>query len=343
MLKSYIIRVAGGLAVLAGAGLGQVTTPSKPPLSFEVASIKPVGPLDRGALLSGMKPAMSIDNDRVYIGSMSLMELICQAFEVSRNRVVGGPAWLSRQDGERFGVVAKMPYGATRAQAPEMLQALLAARFQLAAHREKRDISVYALVVSKGGPKLDEAVPAPPAPASANGAPEKPHANKSATGDAASSKPASAKDGDRSFAGAERGTVSRTAGGMLFNSPGFRREVNDNGHVRFEYDSLAMEGFANLVSRYLDRPVVDQTGLKGNYQVSYEIDFKAIAMAMMNKDLMSTGQQAANPAAMEDRPMSDPVDAISSSVKKLGLKLESRVLPCDVLVIDHIAKTPTEN
>jgi uncharacterized protein (TIGR03435 family) len=44
-----------------------------------------------------------------------------------------------------------MPDGATRTQVPEMLQALLAARFQVVAHREKRDISVYALVVAKVG------------------------------------------------------------------------------------------------------------------------------------------------------------------------------------------------
>ncbi len=206
MLKSYIIRAAGGLAVLAVAALGQVATPSRPPLSFEVASIKPVGPLDRGALLSGMKPGMSIDNDRVYIGSMSLMELICQAYEVSRNRIVGGPAWLSRQDAERFGIVAKMPDGATKGQAPEMLQALLAARFQLAAHHEKRDIPVYALVVAKGGPKLEESAPDPPVPASASEAPEAPQAGQSATGNAASPKPAPAKDGERPLAGeGERG------------------------------------------------------------------------------------------------------------------------------------------
>ena len=236
-----------------------------------------------------------------------------------------------------------MPDGATRTQVPEMLQALLAARFQVVAHREKRDISVYALVVAKGGPKLEEAVPDPPAPASVSGASETPQANQSATGDAASSKPGSAKGGERSFAGGGgRATVSRTAGGMVFNRPGYRWKVSENGQERFEYDSLTMERFAGLLSQYLDRPVVDQTGLKGNYQVSYEIDFKAYAMAMMNKQLMTIVKPAVNPAEMEDR-IPDLGDVISSSVKKLGLKLESRVLPCDVLVIDRLEKTPTEN
>jgi uncharacterized protein (TIGR03435 family) len=343
LLKGWIMRIVAGLAALEGAAIGQVTTPSKPPLSFEVASVKPVGPLDHRALSSGMVPGMSIDNDRVYIGSISLMELVSQAYEVSRNRVAGGPTWLSRLDAERFGVVAKFPDGATRDQVPEMLQALLATRFQLVAHREKRDISAYALVVSKGGPRLQEAAPDAPAPAISGEGSGTAQASQPAVGDAAPSKPASAKGGEWSFDdGGERGTASRTAGGAVFNSAGLRREVSDNGRIRFEYNSLTMERFASLLGRYLDRPVVDQTRLKGKYQVSYEIDFKAVAMALINSDFMNVGKPGVNPAEMGD-PIPDPGEAISSSVKKLGLKLDPRVLPCDVLVIDHIEKTPTEN
>jgi uncharacterized protein (TIGR03435 family) len=35
-----------------------------------------------------------------------------------------------------------------------MMQALLAERFKLALHREKRDLPMYALVVAKGGPRI---------------------------------------------------------------------------------------------------------------------------------------------------------------------------------------------
>ena len=330
MLRSYIIRAVGGLAILAGATLGQVITPSKFPLSFEVASIKPVGPLD-----SGVKPGMSVDNDRVYIGSLSLMELVCQAYEVSRNQIVAGPAWLSRQDSERFAIVAKMPDGAVRKQVPEMLRALLAARFRLVAHREKRDTSVYALVVAKGGPRLEEAAADPPALGETK-ASEALQPNQSANGETASSKPAAAKDNERpSVGGGERPTISRTAGGFTINGRGFRRTVSEHGQVRFEYDSLTMERFASLLSQYLDRPVVENTELKGNYRVSYEIDVNAIATAMMNKDSMSVGKP--------DDQILDPGAAIFSSVRKLGLKLDARILPCDVLVVDHVEKTPTEN
>jgi len=41
----------------------------------------------------------------------------------------------------------------------QMLQALLANRFQLTVHREKNELTVYRLVIAKGGPKLHEANP----------------------------------------------------------------------------------------------------------------------------------------------------------------------------------------
>jgi uncharacterized protein (TIGR03435 family) len=249
---------------------------------------------------------MSIDNARVYIGSTSVVELVCRAYNVSRSQVVGGPAWLSASNVERFEIVAKMPDGATKEQVPEMLQALLAERFKLVAHRERRDTSVYALVVGKGGPKLKEAVPAP---ASAGEASEASQGNKSVVN-------------------------SRGSGP-------FRMKAGENGQVRIEYDSLTMEGFASVLSHYLDRPVVDQTGLKGSYQVSYETNLMAMA-SKARANLALAPRPASNPAAAADAIL-DPDDSIFSSVKQLGLKLDSRELPCDVVVIDHIERTPTKN
>src|ERR1700760_1426055 len=165
---SRILVTVSCLMLVTRAAPGQAAPSSTSHLSFEVASIRPVGPIERGALLSDMNPPLSIDGHQVYVGSMSLMELICQAFEVSRNRIIGGAAWLGREDAQRFAIVAKMPEGASTAQAPEMLQALLAARFQLVVGREKRKIPVYALVVAKSGPHLAEEVPLPPVLASAD-------------------------------------------------------------------------------------------------------------------------------------------------------------------------------
>ena len=68
---------------------------------------------------------------------------------------ISGPGWL---DSERYDIVAKLPRGATKAEFMVMLQNLLAERFKLTLHREKKDLPMYALVVGKNGPKMKESV-----------------------------------------------------------------------------------------------------------------------------------------------------------------------------------------
>ena len=259
-------------------------TPLKSRLSFEVASIKPVEPLDARAIMSGRLPGISVDKAFVHISNERLMDMVRWAYRVSRHHVVGGPVWLSAANAERFDIVAKMPDGATQEQAPEMLQTLLAERFGLVAHREKRDGLAYALTVRRGGARLKEAAPELNVP-----------------------------DGE-----------------------GPRTLNGENGRVRFEFDSVTMERFASLLSRYLDRPVVDRTGLEGRYQAFYEIDLTASAKSALAR--LFTNTDAARAEAIPD-----PRDCIVSSLKQLGLKLDSRVLPVDVLVIDRIERTPTKN
>ena len=75
-----------------------------------------------------------------------------EAFEVKTEQIEG-PSWLETAC---FDISAKIPEGARGAQIPAMLQALLAERFQLAAHKVERLRSGYALVVDKGGPKIKE-------------------------------------------------------------------------------------------------------------------------------------------------------------------------------------------
>lgn len=288
-----MFRIAGGLVSVVVVALGQVATPSRPPVSFEVASIK----LGGSASMSGMPPVVSVDNARLYLSSTSLIDLICQAYRISRTRVVSGPDWLFWSDVERFEVVAKIPHGATKEQVPEMLQALLAERFKLAAHREKRELLVYALTPDAGGPKLDEAVVDPPAP-----------------------------EGSGQAAEARSSESPRET------------TLGQNGWIRTEYNRITMERFAGILSQYMDRPVVDQTGLKGNYRVFFDIDL----MAQLRQARLNISSRPRGTGTPTDF-VSDPRDAIFSSVKRLGLKLNQRKLPCDVIIIDHIERMPTQN
>jgi uncharacterized protein (TIGR03435 family) len=93
--------------------------------------------------------------------------MISIAYRVERFRVSGGPSWLPS---ERFDIVAKMDAATVDALGKfspdkrvlaqrQMLQKFLADRFRLTAHRETKELTVYKLVVAKGGPKLQEAKP----------------------------------------------------------------------------------------------------------------------------------------------------------------------------------------
>ncbi len=64
---------------------------------------------------------------------------------------ITGPDWMATT---RFDIVAKMPQGSTKDDAPKMLQSLLEDRFNLMAHRASAEHPVLALVMGKGGPKL---------------------------------------------------------------------------------------------------------------------------------------------------------------------------------------------
>ena len=69
---------------------------------------------------------------------------------------VAGPASLTT---DRYDIVAKAPGPVSdQGQFKLMLQSLLAERFHLSLHRETRDLSTYALVVAKGGPKFQRSV-----------------------------------------------------------------------------------------------------------------------------------------------------------------------------------------
>ena len=90
----------------------------------------------------------------------ALRVLISAAYNLSPKAVLSGPAWI---DSDRYDVMAKTP-GERRPTMDEqmaMVRKLLTERFNLAFHREKKEMSIYALTIAKNGPKLKESA-APP-------------------------------------------------------------------------------------------------------------------------------------------------------------------------------------
>jgi uncharacterized protein (TIGR03435 family) len=114
---------------------------------FEAASIKPANPGN------GIDITIS-PGGRLTVTGLTLHQLIEQAYGIEKYQITGGPVWIS-QDG--YDILAAPPVSSrvpTRKEVMQMLQALLADRFHLKLHRESKESTVYALVVSSKGAKL---------------------------------------------------------------------------------------------------------------------------------------------------------------------------------------------
>lgn len=89
------------------------------------------------------------------IQAATMVDLIGAAYNMSGDKVLGGPSWLEL---DRFDVYAKVPPSTSADTARLMLQALLADRFKLALHKDSSPLPGFALSVAKGvTPKLKPA------------------------------------------------------------------------------------------------------------------------------------------------------------------------------------------
>jgi uncharacterized protein (TIGR03435 family) len=292
-------------------------------LEFEVASIKPAQPLQAQISSGKLHVGMTIDAARVDIGSMSLAELIQTAYKVKAHQITG-PDWMSSA---RFDVLGKMPEGGTKEQVPEMLEALLADRFKLTVHRENRDQPVYALVAGKGGPKLKDAAPEPDAPGATDDTPK-----GLAIGTADGSRARLTTDGKNVVVrGGQTGTTRM--------SPG------PDGSMHLEAAKMKMPAVADMLSRFVDRPIVDMTGLTGEYQIGLDLSMADILKAARAAGVNMPGApQGAGPAGAPADAASDPASgSVFTAVQQLGLRLEPRKSAIETIVVDHLEKTPTEN
>ena len=150
--------VSASLVVFTCCAAWAQTAENSP--AFEVASVKPAAPITGNFIRVGMRGGPgSSDPGQITYNNVTVKDVVMNAYGVKRFQI-SGPGWL---DSERYDIVAKLPRGATKAEFMVMLQNLLAERFKLTLHREKKDLPMYALVVGKNGPKLKESVddPAP--------------------------------------------------------------------------------------------------------------------------------------------------------------------------------------
>jgi len=281
----------------------QATSPPaaapEPPPTFEVASVKKSGPPGAGAFNFNMR------GGRFVVSQQQLSSLITMAYGLQRYQLVGGPSWVTS---DRFDINAKAEDGPVVPTSPGtpsrqqlMLRALLKERFALVAHNETRELPLSYLVVARDDKKLGERLrPATVDCAALMAA----RAARARAGGPPPEPPAPPKPGEVPPCGM-MGGMGRIAAG-----------------------SMTMASLASLLASMLNRPVLDRTGLTGNFEM--QMDYTPDQMPQL-----PPGATLPPGFAM---PSPDGPSLLTALQEQLGLKLESTRGPVEVLVIDSVSQ-----
>jgi uncharacterized protein (TIGR03435 family) len=330
------------VTIIAVAGFVRAQNPTASP-AFEVASIRPALPPTLETVRSGQFHAGArVDGARLDFGYVSLFNLLPYAFGVKPHQI-SAPSW-SRDS--MWNILANLPAGTSEEQIPQMMQTLLADRFKMTVHHEKRDQQVYELQVAPGGLKVE----------------------LSTGGDF--------KPWDGSFPGFGFNA------GIIRGGPRISGRILEqpNCGQRWEFLPLSVSGFADALTMFLGKPVVDETNLKGDYL--FTLDINADTMYAMNQNMFRSnplpaagggggGQRGGRGGGGGGGPATAPgqgppapaqglgqciqaateqaagtdgnIGMLFQAVQKLGLKLQQGRAPIDTVVIDRLEKTPTEN
>ena len=167
MISSTVNRQirAGQVFIMAFAALAG--TAALHGQAFEVASVKLNRPPPNQRVFrfsTGAPAQVQVQGTRFVRNRTCLSWLIMEAYNVKDFQISGLPPWAEGSDCDTFEVIAKSEKTPSPAELEQMLQILLADRFQLKLHREQREIPVYALAIEKRGLKMrklreDEAIP----------------------------------------------------------------------------------------------------------------------------------------------------------------------------------------
>ena len=158
----------------------------------------------------------------------------------------------------------------------------------------------------------------------------------------------------------------------MLGGPNGTTRISPNGNcgMHVELTRLSMTELADALTPFLDRPVVDETGLKGNFKIALDLPMEAMFSLMQNM-ARNAGMPAPGPGGPDGRgpgggrgdgpggraggPFAGCLEpgatdggdtsnaAITQAVQKLGLKLQARKMPFDTIVVDHLEKAPTDN
>ncbi len=289
------------------------------PLTFDAASVKPATVPSGVTVYAGGVSASrredlervrraggpgTSDPGRIHCPLVSLKGLLDQAWEGSYSEIRGAD-WL---DTQVVSVDATMPPETTKEHFQEMLRNLITDRFQLQYHIETKEIPRYTLVVARNGPKMKQSAAVP---------------------DAQDEAAYNEMKRNRSIGPRQTGPDGFDLPPRGMTGTGFAAIAGNRARIMSQ--RVTMEGFAHALETVLKAPVADATGLTGRY------DFNVTYSGGLGSD----GPYASSLGVPEAQ---DPLPDIFSVLEsQLGLKLESRKVPVEVMVVDHMEKTPTGN
>lgn len=278
---------------------------------FEVASIRRV---DHSARFSYAGPETG-DPGRIIWSRVSVRELIQAAYRDAYTEYAGYPVLISGPPSidDDYSVTATIPSGRTSKDISRMFQNLVTERFGLKFHDENKDVQGFELVVGERGFKLTPSTADVGSTPSNSGTPVKP----------------SGPDRDRQ-------------GFPILTSEDRWRSSFDHqlGVIRVSFRQCSMKSLANMLSlTYAGNsvPVVDKTEIKGLFDYH-------LVLPIPSFTILPPGLAARMPP--QSAPDGPGVDlrAISGSLEKqTGLRLKAVKLTLRTMVIDRVARTPTEN
>jgi uncharacterized protein (TIGR03435 family) len=288
MARNVLLLVAAaGIPVLLRAQAPQPSDQKAP--TFEVASVKPNTSGVNAGRLGGPASKFAAVN-------WTVRGLIEWAYQAQSFQIDGGPSWINSDHFDIATTAADSGSSQPRPGGPPSttqlrMRTLLAERFKLAVHRQAKDMPIYALVTARSdgtlGPELRP----------------------------------STEDCVAIFAAARRGV--RPPSLSATGKPTCDASISP-GTVTAGTQPIPL--LASVLSRIVQRIVVDRTNLKGNYDLTI----------VFAPDQSLQGS-ADTPVADSNAP-----SIFTALEEQLGLKLEPTRGPVDVLVIDHVEK-PTED
>ena len=303
--KRIALSAAAVLAIAGPVGFGVLNAPrvwaqgavSRIEQKFEVASVKPNDGKDVKRVALMLQPG-----GRLQATNVPLNMLVRFAYSIQDFQIVGLPEW---KESERFDINAKAEGDPQPGQPgvvgpfQKMMQGLLGDRFKLVAHLEKREMPIYALVTARADRKLGPGL-----------------------------RPSTV---DCTALMAERGRA-----GMRLPAPGQQMQCGFRiGPGQMTGGSMPLSQLASSLSNFVQRVVIDRTGVTGNFDLDlkYSLDQGMMASLLGPARGAITGAPPADVAAASDAP-----SLFTALQEQLGLKLESSRGPVEVLVIEHVDK-----